>query len=68
MFPAHNALSVIRVNLLGYSPRDLHVAVLCSLEPRSFRRFRVINNRGSTLLFGVVKPKRPAVIESMPKA
>jgi endoglucanase len=59
MFQAHNNLSVIRVNLLGYAPHDRHVAALCSLEPRTFHRFTLTDARGKTVFLGKATPKGP---------
>jgi endoglucanase len=59
MYQFHNALSVIRVNELGYLPHDRNVAVLCSLEPRTFHRFRLIDDRNSTVFTGIAQSKGP---------
>jgi endoglucanase len=42
--------SWIRVNQLGYLPVARKVAVICSLETRSFRRFTMVDERGRRVL------------------
>ncbi|MBI2073467.1 MAG: glycoside hydrolase family 9 protein [Gemmatimonadetes bacterium] len=44
------AASRIRVNQLGYLPEGGKVAVVCSLEPRAFRKFVVVDERGRRVL------------------
>jgi endoglucanase len=41
-----DSVSFIRVNQVGYLPTSSKVAVVCSLEPRSFRDFAVLDERG----------------------
>jgi endoglucanase len=70
-FPAHSApgftaghlagevtdsVSFIRVNQVGYLPDGRKTAVVCSLEPRSFRTFAVVDERGRTLSRGAAAP------------
>lgn len=59
MFPVDNTKSVIRVNELGYAAHDRHVAVLCSLDPRTFERFAVVDPRGTVVFRGSAQPKGP---------
>ncbi|MBI2614936.1 MAG: glycoside hydrolase family 9 protein, partial [Gemmatimonadetes bacterium] len=44
------AASRIRVNQLGYLPEGGKVAVVCSIEPRAFRKFVVVDERGRRVL------------------
>ncbi len=44
--PAADSVSFIRVNQVGYLPEGRKVAVICSLEPRSFSTFTVVDERG----------------------
>lgn len=48
LYPKDNALSVIRVNELGYRPAQHKAAVLCALQPRNFERFTVVTANGTT--------------------
>lgn len=45
-----DSVSFIRINQLGYLPAGPKVAVLCSLEPRSFSDFRVVDESGRNVL------------------
>lgn len=47
-------VSFIRVNQVGYLPEGRKVAVICSLEPREFRSFTVVDERGRRAL----RPRR----------
>ena len=51
LYPKDNALSVIRVNELGYRPSDAKTAVLCALQPRTFRSF-VLEDTNGRVVFG----------------
>jgi hypothetical protein len=51
LYPKDNALSVIRVNELGYRPDEQKVAVLCSLQPRTFETF-VLTTPGGRTVYG----------------
>ncbi len=47
-----DSVSFIRVNQVGYLPEGPKTAVVCSLEPRSFHTFAVVDERGSTVTRG----------------
>jgi endoglucanase len=47
-----DSVSFIRVNQVGYLPEGPKTAVVCSLEPRSFRTFSVVDERGRTVTRG----------------
>jgi hypothetical protein len=59
LYPKDNALSVIRVNLLGYTPGQRKVAVLCSLQPRNFHTFALQREDGAVVFRGAAKPSGP---------
>ena len=59
LYPKNNALSAIRINELGYLPHDAHLAVLCSLQPRTFHRFRILDAGGKAVFTGDAAPKGP---------
>lgn len=46
LYPKNNALSVVRVNEAGYRPDRPKTAVVCSLQPRNFDRFTVLDRNG----------------------
>ncbi|HET6895368.1 MAG TPA: glycoside hydrolase family 9 protein [Candidatus Baltobacteraceae bacterium] len=52
LYPKNDALSTIRVNLLGYTPRENKVAVLCALQPRNFSSFSLVRGDGATVYRG----------------
>ena len=47
---ADSATSFIRVNQIGYLPRGRKVAVVCSLAPRAFESFTVVDDAGARVL------------------
>jgi hypothetical protein len=47
---ADTATSYIRINQVGYLPESRKVAVICSLQPRQFRQFSVVDERGRRVL------------------
>lgn len=51
LYPKNNALSFIRINELGYGTNDAKVAVLCALQPRTFRSFELQRADGA-IVFG----------------
>lgn len=51
------ATDFIRINQVGYLPAAPKVAVLCSLEPRAFEEFTVVDDAGHTVLGPL--PARP---------
>ncbi|HEV2262519.1 MAG TPA: cellulase N-terminal Ig-like domain-containing protein, partial [Candidatus Rubrimentiphilum sp.] len=59
MYPVDNTKSVIRINEVGYLPHDAHIAVICSLQPRNFQTFRVLDSHGNTVFTGDATPKGP---------
>lgn len=59
MYPIDNSKSVIRVSEVGYLPHDAHVAVVCSLQPRNFQSFRVLDTHGSAVFTGSATPEGP---------
>ncbi|HLI98026.1 MAG TPA: glycoside hydrolase family 9 protein [Candidatus Baltobacteraceae bacterium] len=59
LYPKNDALSVIRVNLLGYTPARRKVAVLCSLQPRNFARFLLVTTDGRARFRGIARPEGP---------
>lgn len=54
-----DSTSFIRVNHVGYLPEGVKVAVVCSLEPRDFGTFSVVDLRGEVVL-GPAEAKRDA--------
>jgi endoglucanase len=59
MFPVNDARSAIRVNELGYATHGRHVAVLCSLDPRTFSHFTVVDAHRIVAFRGRAEPKGP---------
>jgi hypothetical protein len=59
LYPKDNALSVIRINELGYTPHQRKTAVLCSLQPRNFGPFTVRDAAGKPAYTGHAKPAGP---------
>ena len=59
LYPKDNALSTIRVNLLGYAPAQHKVAVLCSLQPRNFTSFSLVTGSGARVFQGNARGMGP---------
>jgi len=59
LYPKDNALSTIRVNLLGYAPQANKVAVLCALQPRNFSSFSLVRGDGAIVYRGKAEARGP---------
>lgn len=59
LYPKDNALSVIRVNFLGYAPSDRKTAILCSLQPRNFTHFTLERSDGGIAYRGRARAGGP---------
>jgi hypothetical protein len=59
LYPKDNALSVIRVNLLGYTPQAEKTSVLCSLQPRNFETFSLERSDGTIVYRGIARATGP---------
>lgn len=59
LYPKDNALSTIRVNLLGYITSANKAAVLCALQPRNFTSFSLVRSDGATVYRGKAAARGP---------